>query len=96
MTKIEKYAAITIGWTACTIWSAGAFRAMERHEFPSSEADPVVARAHAATGLLFSMGGPFAIPAMLIFTGAGAYGWENPLGACYWQAHAYNEPCGRE
>jgi hypothetical protein len=88
--KIVLIAAI---WLVLGIWEAGAFRAMGRHDWPLSEADPVISRARAVEALALGIiSGPGGIIPVLIYAGGGAYGWENPFGSCYWSSHPY--PCG--
>lgn len=84
---------IVVGWLALGFGESGAFRASMRHDFSSQERDSAEARSHEIVSLFFGLGGPLAFIPMVMFTGMGAYGWENPLGPCYWQARAYGEEC---
>lgn len=80
-------------WLVLAVFEAGTFRAVMRHDFPELEKDPAEAREHAVVALLFGSFGPFSLLPNLMFTGAGAFGWENPISHCYWDVRPYGEAC---
>jgi hypothetical protein len=81
-------------WTFSALLSAGWGREMARHNWSILERDPYEAREHERVMLVFGViGGPVAVLGLGMFSGFGAYGWENPLGACYWQQRPFGQEC---